>query len=156
MEIVSFTSQDQEATADFMKSIYREMGWQEQPKEGLNDLAIFFHLPNDGVLLLVKDEQKIVGTGGCIKLDEEAILLKRFYIAQDLRGSGIAKKLLDSLVDGAKKLHGKRIVIDVSKKNPRAIRFYEKNGFMQYDQKPLESWPETKKPDIFNYYFLPL
>jgi len=106
--------------------------------------------------LLVKDNSKIVGTAGCIKLNPHDILLKRFYIATALRGSGIAQILLERVLKEVKKFDSSRIVIDVSKKNPRAIHFYEKNGFKQYNQSPIDGWNETNLPAIFNYYYLDL
>jgi len=155
MEIVPFTPGDTKTTVSFMKAIAREMGWPEAPEE-LYNFEKFFHLPQNGFLLLIKDMDSIMGTAGCIKISAQDLLLKRFYIKQNLRGSGIAQKLFDKVLFEAKKFHSKRIVIDVSKKNPRAIHFYEKNGFRQYDQQPIDGWDETRLPDIFNYYFLEL
>ena len=153
MEIVAFTPQDQAATASFMRTIYEEMGWKEFPEDGLDNLKQFFHLPDDGFLLLVKDKNKIIGTGGAVKLSENDILLKRFYIDQKNRGSGIGKELLDEIVQKSKPFHCSRMVLDVSKNNLRAIRFYEKNGFKQYHQAPIEGWPESSQ-DWYYYYYL--
>lgn len=92
--------------------------------------------------------------GGCKKLNTNDFLLKRFYIAKEYRGSGIARQLLEKIINTAKSYRINRIVIDVSKKNARAIHFYEKNGFIQYNQSPIEAWKETSQSDIFNYYSL--
>ena len=93
MEIVPFASEDQEATTAFMRQIYQEMGWPEVPSDGLDDLTKYFHLPHEGSLLLIKDQGKVVGTGGFVKRTDNDILLKRFYIDKNLRGSGIAQTL---------------------------------------------------------------
>jgi ribosomal protein S18 acetylase RimI-like enzyme len=153
MEIVPFTPEDQEETVAFMRNIFHEMGWSEGSKD-LNDLGKFFHIQDAGCLFLIKNKDKIMGTGGCIKLNNHDALMKRFYIAQELRGSGIARELLEKINSEAKSLYCSRIVIDVAKKNHRAIRFYEKNGFILYHQIPAAGWSETERPDIFNYYYL--
>src|SRR5579864_4586080 len=108
MEIVPFTQQDQEAASHFMRVIYAEMGWIVQPEDGLDDLAKFFYLSDDGFLFLIKDQEKIVRTGGGVRFNPKDMLLKRFYIAEEQRGSGIADKLLDAIVTTAKNLirHG--------------------------------------------------
>jgi len=154
MEIVPFRKEDQEATAAFMRQIYQEMGWPEQPKDRIDDLSSFFHLPNDGYLLLIKEHGKVVGMGGYINLINGDLLLKRFYIDKELRGSGIAQKLWEKLLESMKPLQASRVVLDVSKRNPRAIRFYEKNGFVQYDQAPIDNWEESNHPETQRFYFL--
>src|SRR5258708_30202420 len=153
MEIVPFREKDQKATAAFMRIIYDEMGWGDHPADGLDDLGNFFHIPEGGVLFLIKEKYKVVGTGGFVKLTADDLLLKRFFIAKEIRGSGIAQKLLAVLLSEAGKCHCSRIVIDVSRNNSRAIRFYEKNGFKQYHQSPIDGWSESSK-DWYNYYYL--
>lgn len=156
MEIVPFSSQDQSATAAFMRVIYEEMGWPDQPEDKLDDLSNFFHLPHDGALLLIKKEDKVVGTGGFVRLTEKDLLLKRFYIAETLRGSGIAQELWSRLLEHMKSFGATRVVLDVRKTNTRAIRFYEKNGFVQYEQEPIKGWEESNYPERQSFYYLEL
>jgi len=159
MDIVKFSKKDQKETSKFMDKIWDEMGeidegWKKKPKDGFSHLDKFFHMPTEGFLLLIKDKGKIIGTGGCVKLNSTDALLKRFYIDKTYRGTGIAGDLLTAIVSATKELELSRIVIDVSKDNVRAIRFYEKNGFVKYDQSPDEKWRESKFPDVFDYFFL--
>ena len=156
MEIVAFTSAYQETTKAFMLTIFKEFGWKAVSEDGLNNITQFFHLPNDGFLFIVKQDNKIIGTGGCKKLNANEGLLKRFYIAKEYRGSGISEQLLEKILDKAKLTLLTSIVLDVSKNNKRAIRFYEKNGFTQYQASPVEIWYESSKPDIYNYYYFKL
>ena len=156
MTIVPFTKQDQKSTQKFMESIFEEMQWPTQKVHGLDDLASLFHLSDHGFLYVVKQDNTIVGSGGCVELPNKNFLLKRFYLAKALRGTGLAKKLLTTLIQEAKKRKASRIVIDVSKKNARATHFYLKTGFIQYNPKPLPAWPESLQPTMFHYYFLPI
>lgn len=154
MDIVPFTPDDQYAAAFFIGSIFQEMGWLEIPEYGIDNLTAFFHLPHEGFLFLLKQDSQIIGIGGGVQLRTDTCLLKRFYLAKERRGTGAAKQLLEKITIHAKILHLSRIVIDVSKKNTRAIRFYEKNGFVQFAQTPISSWHESSQPDKFNYYIL--
>lgn len=154
MQIFSFTKQDQAITKAFMEVIYKEMGWIPTPEDGLDDIGTLFHLPTNGFLFIAKYNDEVIATGGCIKLNEKEYLLKRFYIKEDLRGKGLAQQLFAKIISAVKELHASKIVLDVSKNNSRAIRFYEKNGFERYHQKPLAGWPESSAPDTHDYYFL--
>lgn len=156
MEIIPFTSDDQNAAVSFIRSIFQEMGWPEIPEYGIDNLTAFFHLPDHGFLFLLRQDSLIIGVGGGVLLQANTCLLKRFYLAKEHRGTSAAKQLLDKIISHAKSLHLSRIVIDVSKKNTRAIRFYEKNGFTQYNQTPTDKWHESLQPDKFNNYFLTL
>jgi GNAT superfamily N-acetyltransferase len=152
MEIVSFTKNNQKKTEAFIRSIYLEMDWPEDPKDGLTNLTEYFHIPHEGFLFLVKQDDGVIATGGCIKLNATDCLLKRFYIHKDYRGMGLAKQLLDKIHQAATPLHVSRIVIDVSKKNLRSIRFFEKNGYVEYKPPATEAWKESLKPEFYNYY----
>lgn len=159
MQIVPFTKDDQQETAAFMDMIWDEMGgydkgWKIKPKNRFSHLDKFFHIPEEGFLLLVKDDNKIIGTGGCVRINTTDALLKRFYIDKNHRGTGVAGELFKAIVTAAKSLHVSRIVIDVSKDNERAIGFYKKCGFMPYTPEVNALWPESSKPEVFNYYFL--
>lgn len=154
MEIVPFTIEDQKITQNFMEVIFEEQGWIPEPADGLDDIAALFHLPKNGFLFLVKHNGTIVGTGGCIKLNKEDYLLKRFYIKKDLRGKGLSQKLLNKIISTAKNWQSSKIVLDVSKNNNRAIHFYEKMGFVSYPQSPVTGWPESSTPETHSYYYL--
>lgn len=155
MEIVSFTPKDQLETEIFLRSIYEEMGWVVQNNE-LSNLHSYFQLPAGGFFLLVRDNNQIIGTSGCLKLNETEGVLKRFYVHDKHRGTGIAQKLLEASIRKAKEMGLSRLVLDVMKNNQRAIRFYEKNGFTRYEQSPIDLWPETASPKVFFYFFLDL
>lgn len=154
MEILLFHHDDQQATARFMRDIFEEMGWGELSAK-VDDLATFFHIPaGEGFLFIVKDNSAIVGTGGCVQLDAQDGLIKRFYLHKDYRGKDLANELLQTIVTKAKSLGMSRMVIDVSKNNARAINFYTKHGFRLYHPQPVALWPESSQSEIFNYYYL--
>lgn len=155
MEIISFTPQNQQETEAFLNEIYDGMGWEELHDE-LSNLYTYFNLPGGGFFLLVKENDEIIGTSGCLKLSNKEGVLKRFYIHKDYRGTGVAKKLLEASINKAKEMGLSRLVLDVSRNNKRAIRFYEKNGFMRYNQSPIDLWPESYEPENYFYYSLDL
>lgn len=102
--------------------------------------------------MVVKEGENVVGTAGIIFLSEKKGVIKRFYIDQTHRGSGIANKLLQSLEKEAQRVGIHTLILDVRKTNLRAIRFYEKNGFSKTTVTPQNWWPESKTPDTHAYY----
>lgn len=152
MEIVSYEIKDSAVVASFFREIFKEMGWVERGSDHMDEPHLLFHLPDKGLLLLVKKNNKVVGTAGVIELSKTEGLIKRFYISQSLRGSGIAGKLLGELINKSLLMGLKKLILDVRKTNGRAIRFYEKNGFKQTSVTPVDDWPESFSPGAFNYY----
>lgn len=60
---------------------------------------------------------------------ESAVEVMRFYVDHPWHGSGIARVLMDATVREAERRGAAAIWLGVWEKNPRAIRFYEKQGF---------------------------
>lgn len=153
MEIRPYQNTDSKEIASFFREIFAEMGWTERESDHMDEPHRLFHLPDNGLLLLVKDNQDVVGTAGVIFQSKSEGLIKRFYIKKELRGSGIAGKLLERLISESSRKNLRRLILDVRKTNGRAIRFYEKNGFKTTNVSPKEGWPESFAPDAFFYYF---
>jgi ribosomal protein S18 acetylase RimI-like enzyme len=60
---------------------------------------------------------------------EAPIELFRFYVDKAWHGKGIALPMMKACEEEARARGGKTICLSVWLENPRAIRFYEKNGF---------------------------
>jgi putative acetyltransferase len=67
---------------------------------------------------------------GAIKEYEPRIMeVKRMYTLIEYRGKGIATVLLTELEKWAKELGYEKCILETGKKQPEAIRLYEKNGY---------------------------
>ncbi len=153
MKFIPFQAADQKDVSVFLRSIFKEMEWKELETDGIDDAIGFFHLPHKGTLILARDKNDLVATAGIVQLKKQRGLIKRFYVSANYRGTGMAQKLLQALYEQAMKMNISRLVLDVSKTNHRAIRFYEKHGFIQYTQEPISGWTESQSPDYFRYYY---
>lgn len=60
----------------------------------------------------------------------DALQLSQLYVAASHHGAGIAQVLTDWTVETARARGAKALLLTVFEKNPRAIRFYEKRGFV--------------------------
>lgn len=73
---------------------------------------------------------------GILLEDEEVVYLVGMWVAPDLRGTGVARELVDSVVAWARG-HGRtRVILSVEGDNARAARLYEKCGFVELRAAP--------------------
>jgi len=66
--------------------------------------------------------------------DESSLEIERIYVLKELHGEGVGQKLYEKAVDISREKEVNYIWLGVWEKNPRAIRFYEKNGFVEFDK----------------------
>ncbi|MGM0934684.1 MAG: GNAT family N-acetyltransferase [Bacteroidota bacterium] len=66
--------------------------------------------------------------------DEKALEIERIYVIQEFLGKKIGQILYDKAIEIAKKRNSDYVWLGVWEENPRAIRFYEKNGFIKFDE----------------------
>ncbi|GMQ30562.1 GNAT family N-acetyltransferase [Algoriphagus confluentis] len=69
--------------------------------------------------------------------DPESLEIARLYVLEEHLGSGFGKRLLDTAIDFAKQNQKKYLWLGVWEHNPRAIRFYEKNGLRIFGSHPF-------------------
>ncbi len=74
-------------------------------------------------------DERPVGCGAIKAHDENTMEVKRMFVFPELRGQGIATKILEELENWARELGYERCVLETGKKQPEAIHLYQKNGF---------------------------
>ena len=79
-----------------------------------------------------KDSQA-VGCGAMKLVGPQTMEVKRMYVLPDQRGSGIATAVLKELEQWASDLKMSRLILETGKRQPEAIRLYEKNGYARIE-----------------------
>ena len=74
-------------------------------------------------------EDIAVGCGAIKKFADGTIEIKRMYVRPEQRGKGIAGEVLRELESWAVELGFGEAVLETGKKQPEAIRLYEKSGY---------------------------
>ena len=64
----------------------------------------------------------------------DALEIERIYVLKDFHGKKVGQLLYDKAIEIAKNKKLKNVWLGVWEHNPRAIRFYEKNGFKIFDK----------------------
>ncbi len=66
-----------------------------------------------------------------LQMQKDALFLSKLYLAASFRGAGIAKTVLQKCAQIAKAAGKDKIFLTVNKENARAMRAYEKFGFVK-------------------------
>jgi GNAT superfamily N-acetyltransferase len=103
--------------------------------------------PNGAFFIIYSDENPI-GCAGLKKFDEKSCELKRMYIKEQFRGRGFAKTVIEFLLNEAKLLGYKEVLLDTNAVMPVAIKAYLKAGFTEI-QPYCEN--ENENPLFFSY-----
>lgn len=75
----------------------------------------------------------MIGTCGVAPVGGGAFELRKMYLRPVARGAGVGQRLLDEAVAWVRAHGGTSVVLDTTEAMEKAIRFYEKNGFVRDD-----------------------
>jgi N-acetylglutamate synthase and related acetyltransferases len=122
--------------SDFAK--YLELQNYDSELEHLEDK---YGLP-DGRLYIVKVNDEVAGCIGLRKIDNENCEMKRLYVKPKFRGHKISNKLVEIIIEDAKKIGYKNMLLDTFPFLNGAIYLYKKFGFKEiesYNNSPMDT-----------------
>lgn len=99
------------------------------------------YAPPSGRLYLAEEDGQIAG---CIALREFSpgvCEMKRLYVRDSFRGRGLGRTLATTVIDDARRIGYKRMMLDTLPSMTTAIRMYESFGFVDvasYRENPIE------------------
>ena len=102
-----------------------------------------------GVMLIVVDPAgQVVGTAAVRRLEPGVAELKRMWLRPDCRGRGLARRLMDRVLQEARALGGRVLRLDSEQRLEAAVRLYRSYGFEEipdYNRNPrAELWMELR------------
>jgi len=66
--------------------------------------------------------------------DNKALEIERIYVPKEFHGKSVGQLLYDKAIQIAKQKNAEYVWLGVWEENPRAISFYKKNGFVEFDK----------------------
>ncbi|QOR75945.1 MAG: GNAT family N-acetyltransferase [Thermoflavifilum sp.] len=66
--------------------------------------------------------------------DNKAVEIERIYVLKEYHGKGVGQLLLRQAIKIARQKNAEYVWLGVWEENPRAINFYKKNGFVEFDK----------------------
>ncbi|WP_296260349.1 MULTISPECIES: GNAT family N-acetyltransferase [unclassified Pseudomonas] len=103
-----------------------------------------FYQTGHGDFWLARKDGAVIGTIGLKDIGGGDAALRKMFVAAAWRGRefGVARQLLECLIEAARTRGVRRIYLGTTAKFLAAHRFYEKHGFELIDQRDLpESFP---------------
>ncbi len=105
----------------------------EKLTEELNDpnSEFYFALVDNKVIGYLKINY---GQAQTESIDESSLEIERIYVLKDFHGKNVGQVLFNKAIDIAGQRNAKYVWLGVWENNPRAINFYKKNGFEEFDK----------------------
>lgn len=79
--------------------------------------------------------------------DNKALEIERIYVLKEFHGKSVGQVLYEKAISIAKQKNADYVWLGVWEENPRAINFYKKNGFVEFD-KHIFKLGEDEQTDI--------
>lgn len=80
-------------------------------------------------VVIAYEGQVPVGCGAIKEFDNHSMEVKRMYVSPENRGNGIASRILEDLEQWTAELGGSTCILETGKRQPEAIKLYEKSGY---------------------------
>jgi len=80
-------------------------------------------------VVVVYQNGEAIGCGAFKKYDEKTVEIKRMFVREENRGKGKAVEILTELENWATESGFNFAVLETGKKQPEAIRLYQKSGY---------------------------
>lgn len=89
------------------------------------------YAPPDGALLIARDKHAAAGCVALRKLDASTGEMKRMFVREAYRGSGLGRRLAAAIIEEARNRNYARVVLDTLPKLAPAIALYRDIGFRE-------------------------
>ncbi len=120
-------------TAENMAKYLEEAYSHEKLSAELNNPNSFFYFAMLGEKVIGYLKINMSGSQTELK-DNDALEIERIYVLKDYHGKKVGQLLFDKAIAIAKQQHLAYVWLGVWEENKRALQFYTKNGFVEFDQ----------------------
>lgn len=126
------TFADHNTAGDMQMYLHNNLS-TDQLTEELNDpnSEFYFALLNNKVIGYLKINY---GQSQTESIDESSLEIERIYVLKDFQSKNVGQVLFNKAIDIAGQRNTKYVWLGVWENNPRAINFYKKNGFEEFDK----------------------
>lgn len=136
MNFRSANNSDRDAIKSLIFGILQDHGLEPSPDSTDADLADLegFYTENTGFFdVLVDKGGRIVGTVAIHRTEGDLCELRKMYLAEEARGLGLGRLLVDHAIDQAREMGFKRIWLETAHSLKAARKLYESYGFRVFE-----------------------
>jgi putative acetyltransferase len=134
------TAADVPAVMLLIGRVFAEYGLLLMPAFEVPDLLRFnrHYTPPHGAFWVVRDDARVVGSVGVDRVDDGTAELHRLYVDAALRGQGIGRALVETVLDWAREQQIARVVLWSDTRFENSHRLYRRLGFEQLGERTIE------------------
>jgi RimJ/RimL family protein N-acetyltransferase len=134
------TAADVPAVMLLIGRVFAEYGLLLMPAFEVPDLLRFnaHYTPPRGAVWVVREDARVVGSVGVERLDDRTAELHRLYLDSTLRGRGIGRALVETVLDWAREQGVRRLVLWSDTRFEQSHRLYRRLGFEQLGERTVE------------------
>ena len=141
-KIVEYKTEYKKSVFAFTDKCFNELAKRFEPTGRhyfYNDIEKSFD-----IFLCLLSDNDVVGTVGLKKINDDTVELKALYLLKELRGQGLGSKLIKCVIDKAKELGYRSMVLDSKSQYKEALGLYKKMGFKETDR-----YNDNQYADVF-------
>lgn len=133
------TAADVPAVMLLIGRVFAEYGLLLMPAFEVPDLLRFnaHYTPPRGAFWVVREDTRVVGSVGVERLDDRTAELHRLYLDSTLRGRGIGRALVETVLDWAREQGVRRLVLWSDTRFVHAHELYRRHGFARTGEREL-------------------
>jgi len=146
VRVRSATNQDKNKIISLVTDILSEFALQPEFENAESDLidieATYFQ--TGGFFKVVEDNNNnLLGTFAVSPIDENTCKLRKMYLAPQVRGIGLGRKMLERAIRDARKSGFKTMILETMPVMKNAVRLYTRRGF-----KLIKKQPESPRCEL--------
>jgi RimJ/RimL family protein N-acetyltransferase len=134
------TADDAPAVMLLIGRVFSEYGLLLMPVFEVPDLLQFdaHYTPPRGAFWVVREDTRVIGSVGVERLDARTAELHRLYVDSALRGRGLGRTLVETVLAWARDQGVRRLVLWSDTRFENSHRLYRRLGFEQLGERAVE------------------
>jgi len=141
--ILRFASnEDRNDIEELVFGVLSEYGLKSDPDNtdsDLSDIQNEYFNKGGTFEVLIDENKKIIGSMGLYRINPTICEIRKMYLAANVRGQGLGRRLLSHALSKAKELGYSRVELETASVLKEAIALYERYGFRRFDRNHLSS-----------------
>ena len=144
-EIIDLQKISKETFVEAFSNENSEENMQKYLEENLSMTQLSNELTNsESSFYFARMDEKIIGylkvNFGKAQTDfkeDDSIEIERVYVSEEFQGKNVGQNLLNKAIEICIEKNAQSLWLGVWEKNYKAIRFYQKNGFVEFGKHPF-------------------
>lgn len=132
--IIEYQEKYRKSLIKLVVNVFIEEFGFEHYRESYEAIDIMQYINDGGKCWIAIEDNEVIGTISLINNKDKTAELKTMYIKKEHRGQGLSQKLLDIFLQYAIENNYEKVLLGTYDRLSRAIQFYKKNGFVEYEK----------------------